>query len=237
MESFKPDMNVEQAARLLRRIETAPVAEPTPVDMGEISRVFRYKAGAEERVIHFKYNEDSVAKTKFMSDRFGNELGLPRVLKTGVFEGVNYTVSELVPGKPMSALSGDQVQRVVPDLIRRFRAINRIRGRDSDGYGWIAADGTAAAASTSGTCCPTARRSPASSIGRWRCSETSCWTSPSWTCGTLGSDSRNGSARRGRPKENRFLDSTNAYYATGCLRDSTVYGFTPSRRINRHTTL
>lgn len=51
MKSFKPEMTIERAKQYLQTIESEMIADITPIKMGELSKVFRYRLGAQSFVI------------------------------------------------------------------------------------------------------------------------------------------------------------------------------------------
>lgn len=150
MKSFKPDMDTETAKQLLLQLESGDITDITPIEMGELSQVLRYRKGDQELVIHFKSDRAGLEKAKWIYDRFGRKLPVPRIEATGTCGGLYYSIAEKVPGKPVSSLEKEEKQaagRVISSLIERFGEMNRIRVGDTAGYGWISPSGEASFAS------------------------------------------------------------------------------------------
>ncbi|PYI53145.1 phosphotransferase family protein [Paenibacillus flagellatus] len=147
MKSFKPDMTIERAQHFLQTIESETVSDIAPIEMGELSKVFRYRLGAQSFVIHFKSGRETVDKVKLISERYSSVLPIPRMVKIGTCDGLPYTISEQAVGAPVLTQPKEEIVRVIPDLIERFAAMNQVRVDSASGYGWITPSGEGASAS------------------------------------------------------------------------------------------
>jgi hygromycin-B 4-O-kinase len=130
-------------AEFLQKIESGSVSNITPIEMGELSKVFSYSKGDRDFVIHFKSSKESMEKVKFISDHFSSVLPLPQTLEIGMYGNLHYSISEKVTGTPMSSLADDEVIRLIPALIEQFSLLNQARIDVSKGYGWISPLGEA----------------------------------------------------------------------------------------------
>ncbi|CAG7623670.1 Hygromycin-B 4-O-kinase [Paenibacillus solanacearum] len=146
MKSFKPEMTIERARHHLQTIEPMAIEGLAPIEMGELSKVFRYQAGTRSFVIHFKSSQETVDKVKLISERYSPELPIPRIVKVGTCDGLPYTITEEAAGAPVIAQGKEEIIRVIPDLIQRFAAMNRIRVDDTSGFGWITPSGESSSA-------------------------------------------------------------------------------------------
>ncbi|MDF2716813.1 MAG: aminoglycoside phosphotransferase [Paenibacillus sp.] len=147
VKSFKPEMSIESAKQYLQEIQSGDISVITPIEMGELSRVFSYRKGDQELVIHFKSSRESLDKAKWIYDRYARVLPVPRLVEVGTLGHLHYSITEKVQGKPIITLAKEDIVRLIPELIERFGAMNRIRVDDSAGYGWISPSGEASFAS------------------------------------------------------------------------------------------
>ncbi|UUZ92595.1 aminoglycoside phosphotransferase family protein [Paenibacillus sp. P25] len=143
MNSFKPEMHLETALEILQKIESESVSHVTPIEMGELSKVFSYRKDGQELVIHFKKSKETLEKTKWISDRYSLQLPIPKVVKVGTIGDIHYSITEKVKGAPVSTLNADGIRQLIPDLIKRFSMLAQIPCDDSGSFGWISPLGEA----------------------------------------------------------------------------------------------
>src|SRR5690625_3141580 len=74
MRSFKLDISKEEAENILTGIYDKAVSNVSPIEMGELSRVFSFKQQNKEYVVHFKNDRDSFDKGKFLYERYLSKL-------------------------------------------------------------------------------------------------------------------------------------------------------------------
>ncbi|PUA37667.1 aminoglycoside phosphotransferase family protein [Paenibacillus elgii] len=146
MRSFKPEMNIEEALGYLRQIEGEGVSDVTPIDMGELSKVYSYTKNGRDLVIHFKNDPETLKKVKFISDQFAScGVPMPRIFEVGTCGGAHYSIAEKVAGTPIVAQAGPDIRGVLPDLVRQFTRMNQIRVEPCSGFGWIRPSGEGSA--------------------------------------------------------------------------------------------
>ena len=143
MKSFKPEMTIERAKQYLQTIESEIIADIAPIEMGELSKVFRYRLGSQSFVIHFKNSSETVDKIKLISERYSSVMPIPRIVKVGTCDGLPYTITEQAAGVPVITQPKEEIVRVIPDLIKQFAAMNQVRVDHTSGHGWITPSGEA----------------------------------------------------------------------------------------------
>lgn len=146
MKTFKPEMTLDMAVSHLKFIEGESVMNVTPIEMGELSKVFSYRKGDADYVIHFKDNGDSLHKVLKIYDMYGAQsLPIPRIHKIGKVENIHFSISDRVSGTPISALEPAQIRALIPDIVHQFMRIRQIHiGESYEGFGWITPEGKAA---------------------------------------------------------------------------------------------
>ncbi|AWP26752.1 aminoglycoside phosphotransferase [Paenibacillus vortex V453] len=145
MKTFKPEMTLDLAIEHLNHIEGETVRKVTPIEMGELSKVFSYRKGDADYVIHFKSNRESLDKQLYIYNKYGApSLPIPRIHKIGEFGDIHYSISDKVSGTPISALEPEQIRNLIPSLVHHFILINQVSVGDSgEGFGWITPEGKA----------------------------------------------------------------------------------------------
>ncbi|GIQ66545.1 hypothetical protein PACILC2_51130 [Paenibacillus cisolokensis] len=143
MISFKPEMDANQATDILRQTLGSAVSEVTPIEHGEISRVFSFRHGAGEYVVHFKDSRDGFDKERYLYETVSSPyIPIPRVAEIGEVNGIFYKITEKAPGQSVISYKEHTVKAILPDLVRKFAAINEVRpAAHTSGYGWIAPSG------------------------------------------------------------------------------------------------
>jgi hygromycin-B 4-O-kinase len=148
LKTFKPQMNAEDAAELLRRVTGSEVADLASIDMGEMSQVYSYTSQGRSYVIHFKAQRDNLEKARYLYDRYASAgLPMPRIYEIGEAGGIYYAISDLVPGRSVSALTGEALEAVMPNLVKLFVRMSRIEVDAPPGWGWMMPSGEAASSS------------------------------------------------------------------------------------------
>lgn len=142
MKSFKPEMSIEMAKEILQEIESERVSDVTPIEMGELSKVFSYKKEDEELVIHFKNSKDIFEKVKWIYDRYASQLPIPRIKEIGTCGNLHYSITAKAAGAPIITLAKEEIHRLVPELIEQFSTMNQAEVHES-GYGWVSPTGSA----------------------------------------------------------------------------------------------
>lgn len=139
MKSFKVQMNVTEAWIILQSLLGKGVSDVTPINMGELSRVFRFTWNSNNYVVHFKQDRISFDKAKFMYETYGSPcLPIPRVVEIGEVDGIYYCISEKASGKPIQSFIGDgRMDKILDDLARIFTYTSQISIDPRKGFGYI----------------------------------------------------------------------------------------------------
>ncbi|GAB6926129.1 hypothetical protein JCM10914A_01120 [Paenibacillus sp. JCM 10914] len=145
MKSFRPEMTMEQAVNVLNHVEQGQAVNITPIEMGELSKVFHYDVQGESYVIHFKNDLSSLEKEQFVHNRFAPYgLPIPQVHQVGRYENLCYAIKDKVSGSPIATLEPQEIKRLVPRILDQVIRMIHIPLEDSPaGYGWISQKGEA----------------------------------------------------------------------------------------------
>jgi hygromycin-B 4-O-kinase len=138
MNSFKPEMSLQQAQEYLKYIEGNNISNVSAIEMGEISRVFSYMKDNRQFVIHFKSSRDSLDKSKYMYDHFSSkEVPIPKVISIGALNQLYYSITEKVLGQPVSSFKEKDMTGILDKVAKLFTNIADIKIDKTEGFGWI----------------------------------------------------------------------------------------------------
>lgn len=147
MKSFKVSMDIHTANEKLSEILGSSVTNLSPIEMGELSRVFSFEWKDLSYVVHFKETKESLEKARYMSQTYGSHLPIPKVMKVGEIDGVFFAISDKAEGKPISTFSPSQQEIILQDVAKHLVALGQVNVDRSQGYGWISPEGHTTSAS------------------------------------------------------------------------------------------
>lgn len=142
MKSFKLSMDVHEAAKKLANILGSPVTALSPIEMGELSRVFSFEWNGRPHVAHFKVTKDSLEKASYMYRKYGSRLPIPKVSRVGETDGIFYSISDKAAGKPISAFPPSQQAALLKEVAMNLVLFGQLDIDRSSGFGWISPEGT-----------------------------------------------------------------------------------------------
>ncbi|CAM4147481.1 aminoglycoside phosphotransferase family protein [Lederbergia lenta] len=139
MRSFKLDMNVNEAEKLLSDLYIDSVSNVTAIEMGELSRVFSFTLNNKDFVVHFKNNRESFDKATFIYEAYSSALlPIPKVIKIGNVDNMYYAISEKASGKPISLLEDDpNIDNILNNLAGHFTYMSQISMESNRVFGMI----------------------------------------------------------------------------------------------------
>jgi hygromycin-B 4-O-kinase len=109
------------------------VAALTPLEGGEWSRAFAFRAGARELVLRIGSVEEDYEKDRVAASWRRDGLPVATILETGEIGGIAYAISERVHGSAIEELDRTGWRRVLPHL---FDALAAMREIDLPGRGY-----------------------------------------------------------------------------------------------------
>ncbi|UNK19148.1 aminoglycoside phosphotransferase family protein [Paenibacillus sp. N3/727] len=147
MKSFKLSMDIHVAKEKLTTILGSPVTNLSPIEMGELSRVFSFECNGLPYVAHFKETKESLEKARYMYQTYGSRLPIPKVVEVGEIDGVFFAISDKAHGKPISAFPPSQQEIILQDVAKHLVALGQLSIDRSQGYGWISPEGSTSSTS------------------------------------------------------------------------------------------
>jgi len=107
---------------------------------GQIAQTFSFTVGTDDYFVQF--NAANMAQARrtevFFEDRLrARGIPLRRVVKSGAWNDLSYTVSAKVKGSPLSSLGDEDLLRVLPAVLDQLRALSTVEVHSTTGYGWL----------------------------------------------------------------------------------------------------
>ena len=143
MKSFKIDININQAEEILKGALGEPVTKLSPIEMGELSKVFSFMVKDKSYVSHFRKSRESLDKADYMNKVYGDKLPIPSVVMSGEMDEIFFSISNKAEGKPISSFTVPEQKIILDDLAKHFTNISQITLDPSKGFGLICPSGTA----------------------------------------------------------------------------------------------
>ncbi len=143
MKSFKVDININQAEEILKGVFSKNVTNLSPIEMGELSKVFSFVVEDKPYVVHFRKSGESLDKADYMSKVYGDRLPIPSVVMSGKIDEIFFGISNKAEGKPISSYSVPEQKIILDDLAKHFTTMSQIIIDPSKGFGLISPENSA----------------------------------------------------------------------------------------------
>ncbi len=143
MKSFKLAMNTDHAEEILKEVFDESVIQVSPIEMGQLSKVYSFMAKDKCYVVHFRNTKESFIKADYMYKVYGDKLPIPQVVKSGKIDKVFFSISSKVKGKTISSYSASEQNIIINDVAKQFVNMSHIYIEPSKGFGLISPDGLA----------------------------------------------------------------------------------------------
>lgn len=143
MKSFKVDINTNQAEEILRDLFNEPVTQLSPIEMGELSKVFSFMVKNKPYVVHFRKSKESLDKAEYMYKAYGDKLPIPAVVMSGKIDEIYFNISNKAEGRPVSSYSVPEQKIILDDLAKHYTNMSQVVLASSKGFGLISPEGTA----------------------------------------------------------------------------------------------
>ncbi|TSB46128.1 phosphotransferase family protein [Alkalicoccobacillus porphyridii] len=140
MKSFKMNVSDSNVSRIIR-LNYPYATNIEQLNMGELSRVYTFKAGDSEYVAHFRLTSESLKKAKMIYERFGDTLPIPEVLDVGELDGIHFMFSQKANGKPITSFDGTTQASILQHLATVYSDI--VKTEIDHTFGWISPSGQA----------------------------------------------------------------------------------------------
>ena len=141
---FKPLVEIHQIRDALAAHFDAPVQDLSPIDVGQMARVFSFTVNGMNYVARFttKRAAESIKKDRCIADRLASSIvPVPPIIHSGISGDLYYGIARRVPGAPLRAIHGEDNWSVVTSLIETLDAIHQEDVSDTTGYGMFDSEG------------------------------------------------------------------------------------------------
>ena len=129
MPAIKPEIANEQVITLLQEHFSTPIEPFSVVHGGQIAQTFSFSTGGQAYIVRF--NRDNMGanfpKEAFIAGRVASPaIPIPRIVHTGRFQELHYSITVKVPGRPLNQLSLAEYVQLLPEIMRTLDAIHHI---------------------------------------------------------------------------------------------------------------
>ncbi|WP_145135554.1 phosphotransferase family protein [Paenibacillus sp. Y412MC10] len=141
----KPIVDITLVEEMISEHLGAGAVEITPLQGGNLSRVFSFNHEGHGYVIKFSDLEGAYQSEIFVSDLLSSQgIPFPRCIGHGKTGNLEYSILEKIEGRNLADFSAEEQRRRLPELIRILTRLNHIDLGGARGYGWIGASGDGA---------------------------------------------------------------------------------------------
>lgn len=141
----KPMLTVDEVEALLRSQFGFAAAGLTPMEGGNLSRVFAFDHAGQGYVVKFSDLDGAYETERYISDLLaGQGIPFPKCIGTGKTGPLAYAVMERIKGRNLGDCPMEQQTAQLPELIELLTRVNQVDVGSTSGYGWIGADGNGA---------------------------------------------------------------------------------------------
>lgn len=144
MSTAKTQVNQDQLESFFHDHLHLPEAAYQTVADGELSQAYFYETPEGERVLRINsQTQEGFLKDQYAADHFPDAgIPVPKILETGELEpGMFFSISERVPGQTLDKLSAEEMDSLMPEIIKTVDAIHSIPPM-GEGFGYWQLDGS-----------------------------------------------------------------------------------------------
>ncbi|GCE12892.1 phosphotransferase family protein [Tengunoibacter tsumagoiensis] len=142
MPDLRPVVDREQVLTALGQYFSAPITSLTPVEGGQVMRTFTFRVGEQDNQDYIvRFNHDTMLTSNLPKEIYiaGKLVVAPvpmsPVLYTGRLNELHFAISLKVPGQMVESLIEQEVELLMPEIMRILDAIHHIDVSDTQGYG------------------------------------------------------------------------------------------------------
>jgi hygromycin-B 4-O-kinase len=144
MSGVQPSLDQQHILTLLNTHFTGAITDLAPLSGGNVAQTLRFTTNGQIYVLRLVTDRmgASFKKETDLYERLAPHIPIPRVYHTGHFQDVYYAISQHVPGKPMTQLSWQENEQLLPSLVELADSIHHSDISNTSGYGTIDDAGT-----------------------------------------------------------------------------------------------
>lgn len=139
MPDLRPVVEHEQVLAALSQYFAMPITDLVPVEGGQVMRTFTFQAGARAYIVRFNHDNMLTAnlpKEAYLTRKLASSsIPMPPVLYAGRLDELYFAISPKVSGQMVENLGAQDVEQLMPEIIRVLDAIHHIDVSDAQGYG------------------------------------------------------------------------------------------------------
>ncbi|GHO80330.1 hypothetical protein KSD_81010 [Ktedonobacter sp. SOSP1-85] len=139
MSDLRPVVPTAQVLALLSQHFSAPILDLTPVEGGQVARVFSFRVEKQEYIVRF--NLDNMLASNFPKEVYvarklaGTSLPIAPILHVGRLGDLHFAISRKMPGKMLQEHTPQEVQALLPQILDLLEAAHSVDTSETQGYG------------------------------------------------------------------------------------------------------
>jgi hygromycin-B 4-O-kinase len=141
-------MNMEKVnltKRQVRAVITSAMGDGlrdlSPIDQGAWSSTYAFRLGEGEYIVRFSPLDEDFRRDQFACRFSSPQIPVPKIVEIGEAFGGYYAISEQAPGVAIDLLAAEEVQEVVPAVLRLLDALRQADVSSTHGFGGWEVDG------------------------------------------------------------------------------------------------
>lgn len=139
MPDLRPVVDREQVLTALSQYFSAPITSLMPVEGGQVMRTFAFRMGEQDYIVRFNHDNmltSNLPKEGYIAHKLASSpVPMPPVLYTGRLDELHFVISPKVPGQMVESLTGQEVEQLMPEIMRILDAIHHVDVSETQGYG------------------------------------------------------------------------------------------------------
>lgn len=135
------NLSIQKIEKFLAANLGVLVSELSPIDQGEWSSAYSYRLGLNEFIIRFSNFDKDFRKDEFASRFESPKLPIPKIIQIGEAFGSYYAISEKAAGVAIDLLNVDEINKVVPSLMKLMDSLRKTDISNTQGFGTWNSDG------------------------------------------------------------------------------------------------
>ncbi len=151
MPDLRPMVTTTQVLTTLNQHFREPIRDLTPVEGGQVARVFSFCVQEQEYIVRF--NLDAMLNSNFPKEAYlvrklaGTSLPVAPILYVGRLDDLHFAISRKLPGKTLQEHTPQEVQALLPQILDLLEIAHNVDISGTQGYGVFDAQGKGSDAS------------------------------------------------------------------------------------------
>ncbi len=137
MSTAKTKIDIKVVQDYLKKNFDSECSDCVVLKGGEVSQAFSFNSKDKNLVIRVTTKEhNSFSKDQYAHDNF-SEYGvpIPKIIEIGTFDNYFFAISEQATGKVLDEFSGEEISKLMPEIVKALGSIHSVDVSDKEGFG------------------------------------------------------------------------------------------------------